>query len=152
MNFTNILALLLIVGGFSAFTQEVAANAKTATAIESKKNNVEEAAKNMQMRIARVLNLDAETAQKLYQPALDYFKERKAATNNLEPAIAAKAGKANTDDEALARLAEKRNAAFKSILGQERFDALQKHIVEAKLKQAESKSFDINPDAILLDN
>jgi hypothetical protein len=152
MNLTNILALFLLAFTLPAFTQEAASTAKTAAAVEYKKPNIEEAAKNMQMRIARVLQLDAETAQKLYQPALDFFKGKEAAIVKLEPSIAAKTGVAKTDDGTVAKLAEKRDAAFKSILGQERFDALQKHIATAKSKKTEAKTYDINPDAILLEN
>lgn len=151
---TLIMMLAVSAFSFSAFSQtEVAANSATA-----KRMSLEEAAKLMQMRITRVLNLDAATSAKLYEPALAFFKEREALKSvavkevNANAAVASNMSTNNISPDIKKQKDEviyKRDDAFKSILGNDRYNTLQAHIREVK-HQAEQEDLSSNPDAILM--
>jgi len=146
MNCKYLLLLVSIVFSFSVFAQE--ATPAMGGSSTAQKSTVDVAAQKMQMRITRILQLDEATSAKLYQPALEFFKEKTAASASTAEARMASS---NSRSVALAASVEKRNAAFKTILGNEKYAALQKHIESAKATQAEGKAYSVNPDAILID-
>jgi hypothetical protein len=147
---TMVACMSYVAASFSQASEPAPAS-KAAVSYESKVLTPEDAAKEMQMRITRILQLDAETSGKLYLPALEYFKQKQAAVSTLAPATAAKVSAAKPNEDEVAKLINKRNAAFKEILGDTRYSQLQQHIAASKSKQPEIKSFAIEPDAILLE-
>lgn len=148
MKLKSLLLSTVVMFAVSVFAQEGTSelSAKSATTKESR---IEEAAKLMQMRITRVLQLDAATSAKLYTPALEFFKERSSAPVSVEETSATSA-KRKLNDADMTKMIEKRETAFKEILGTERYSILQKHIAEAKTKFVNGEAFSQNPDAILL--
>ncbi|HRN94778.1 MAG TPA: hypothetical protein PL084_08635 [Chitinophagales bacterium] len=148
MKLKSLILSAVVMFSVSIFAQEDA-SAMSAKSATTRENKMDDAAKLLQMRITRVLQLDAATSAKLYTPALEFFKERSSAPTQVESATALSASR-KLNDADLARMIEKRETAFKEILGAERYNALQKHIAEAKAKVISGEAFSQNPDAILL--